>query len=468
MSSPLQIGGTRVVSQAPGGGQNNTLRRVEMNNDEKLTKRLWGYRWNILIVVWLLYIINYFDRISVLVFLPLIQKDLGLSAVQIGWLGSIFFFGYAVAQLSSGFLTDKVGPKKTMGIAIWVFTAVTFLTGFVRTFAQFIVLRLGLALGEGHHYVPAVRTIANWFPRSEKGRANGYFSTTWAIAPAVIPIIITWLSADVFGGKWRPVFFILAVPGLIGVFLLSRFMADSPREMLEKERMEKDEYDLIISSVGEDAEVEGKQYSTRIFFTDVQYYLFTVTFFVLLMIYWGMTTWISTFLVKQHGMNIKTMGIYAAMPYIVAFFSMWLGGQVADKIFQGKMKTVTIIGFLGCIPVLYFIGQVEKGSTGYLLLALALGGFFINFPWGVMQAFPSLRYPKEVVGRAMGITNAVGQFGAFISPLIAGYLVTTMEDGAYNFGNVFIFWSALALAAAVCALFLREKPIDFEKFEIKE
>ncbi|MFC1670519.1 MFS transporter [Spirochaetota bacterium] len=439
----------------------------ELNSSSKTGNRLWGYRWTILLVVWLLYVINYFDRISVLVFLPYIQKDLALSPIQVGWLGSIFFFGYAIAQISSGFLTDKIGPKKTMSIAIWIFTAITFLTGFVKNFIQFLFLRIGLALGEGHHYVPAVRTIANWFPRAEKGRANGYFATTWAIAPALIPIIVTWLSADVFDGRWRPVFFILAIPGLIGVFLLSRFMANSPKEIHKKGKMTDEEYKLITSSVGEEADVHGKVYSTKIFTTDLQYYLFTVTFFVLLMIYWGMTSWITMFLVKQHGMNIKTMGLFAAIPYVVAGFAMWLGGFCADKIFQGRMKTVTTIGLLGCIPVLYFIGHVSKGDTGLLILGLALGGFFINVPWGVMQAFPSLRYPKEVVGRAMGITNSIGQFGAFISPLIAGYLVITMPDKSYDFGNVFLFWSILAFAAAICALFLKESPIDFEKFEIE-
>jgi len=437
-----------------------------LDTAQNVTKKAWGCRWTILFVVWLLYIINYFDRISVLVFLPYIQKDLNLTPVEVGWLGSIFFFGYAVAQLSSGILADKIGPKKTMNIAIWVFTAVTFITGFVRSFWQFIILRIGLALGEGHHYVPAVRTIANWFPRHEKGRANGYFTTTWAFAPAVIPIIVTWLSADVFSGAWRPVFFVLAIPGVIGIFILYKFMADTPGEMLQKGRMTQEEYDMITSSVGVEADVHGKKYTTKIFTTDVQYYLFTLSFFILLMIYWGMTTWISTFLVKQHGMDIKTMGFFAAMPYLVAGLAMWLGGLIADKLFQGKMKVVTIIGFIGCIPVLYFIGQVPKGQTGLLLLGLALGGFFVNFPWGVMQAFPSMRYPKEVVGRAMGITNGIGQFGSFISPLICGYLVAILPDGSYDFGDVFLFWSVLAFFAAVAALFLKETPIDYSDFEV--
>ena len=109
---------------------------------------------------------------------------------------------------------------------------------------------------------------------------------------------------------------------------------------------------------------------------------------------------------------------------------------------------------------------MPKGQTGLLLLCLALGGFFVNFPWGVMQAFPSMRYPKEVVGRAMGLTNGIGQFGSFVSPLISGYLVVTLPDSSYDFGNVFIFWSVLAVFAVISTCFLKESQVDFSRYEI--
>ncbi len=432
------------------------------------TKIIWGYRHVILFIVWLLYLINYFDRISVLTCLPYIQKDLSLNAVEVGWLGSIFFFGYACAQFTSGFLADKWGPKKTMNIAIWVFTLVTFVTGYVRTFWQFIALRLGLALGEGHHYVPAVRSIANFFPAAERGRANAFLATPWAVAPAIVPLMTTWMMADWFGGQWRPVFFVLAVPGVVGIFILWKYLQDTPRESMEKGFMKKEEHDMIVESIGHDSAVTGKKYSPKIFTTDVQFYLYTISWFIMLMIYWGMTTWISTFLVRMHGLNIKTMGFYASMPFVVAFFAMYSGGWIADKVFQGRPKMVTIIGFLGCIPVLYMIGATPKGDTGPLLFWLAMGGWFINLPWGVMQAFPAMRYPKEVVGRAMGITNGAGQFGSFISPMIAGYLVIEMADKTFDFSNVFLFWSILAAIGAVCVFFLKEKTeVDHAAFEQK-
>ncbi len=102
-----------------------------------------------------------------------------------------------------------------------------------------------------------------------------------------------------------------------------------------------------------------------------------------------------------------------------------------------------------------------------LLLGLAVGGFFVNLAWGMMYAFPSWRYPKELVGRAVGVSNGVGQFGAFISPLVAGYLVVTNADKSFNFGNVFLFWSLLAIIGAISVVFLKEKTIEnIARFEV--
>ncbi len=435
---------------------------------ESVPKKVWGYRHKILLIIWLLYVINYLDRISVLTLLPYIGDDLQLTTVQIGWLGSIFFFGYALAQFSAGLLSDRIGAKKTMSIAIIVFTVITFLTGLVRNFSQFVVLRLGLALGEGHHYTPSIKTIANWFPLKEKGRASGFFATTFGISPMLTPMLVTWMAATFFEDNWRPVFFCLAVPGLIGVFVLWKYMHNTPREGLEKGAVTQAEYDMIVDSIGEDSALTGKKYSTKIITTDIKFYLYSSAWFMQLMIYWGMTTWIAYFLVTAHGFNIKTMGLLAGSPYLAAIIAQYFGGVAADRFFEGKPRILCLIAYMGCIPVLYMIGQVPQGQTLPLLILLLLGGFFINLNWSVIQAYPSYRYPKEVVGRAMGFANGIGQFGAFLSPLIAGYLVLTRDDGSSCFSNVFLFWSIISVVAAVCFYFLKETPVNAEPFEIKE
>ncbi|MDF2647002.1 MAG: sugar phosphate permease [Paenibacillus sp.] len=426
-----------------------------------VTKKVWGYRYVILVVVWLLYIINYFDRLSVLTFLPFIQKDLNLTPVEVGQLASIFFFAYALAQISSGFLADKIGPKKVMGVAIVVFTGITILTGAVRTFGQFIALRIGLGLGEGHHFAPASRVINNWFPMHERGRATSFFSTSFAVAPAIVPILMTFLSVHFFGGAWRPVFYLLAIPGLIGIFLLWFFIADTPKKMLEKNRLSPAEYSHITMELQDQYKVKKENItsnngSVTEFWKEGSFYLYSLVLFCQTAIYWGVTTWLSSFLVKQHGLNIKEMGLFSSVPYVIAIFSMLFGGWLMDKIFR-RMKIVGIIAYLGCIPVLLFMGRVEKGETGLLLIFLLLVGFFVNLNVGSIYAYVQKRYRKEVVGRATGVSNGFAQLGAFISPLIAGYLVKVGADGTQNYSYVFLFFAVLAAVAVLCILFLKEE-----------
>lgn len=426
-----------------------------------IAKKAWGYRHVILVVLWLLYIINYFDRLAVLTFLPFIQKDLNLTPVEVGQLASVFFFAYSLAQVTAGFLADKIGPKKVMSIAIIVFTTVTALTGMVKSFGQFIVLRLGLGLGEGHHFAPACRTINNWFPMAERGRSVSFFTTSWAVAPAIVPVLITTISFYFFGGEWRPIFYLLAIPGVIGMFVLWYFVTDTPKEMLDKGRLSTEEYDHITASALQEESTENaagvvENRSAVTFLRDPSFYLYTLLLFCQLAVYWGTTTWLTTFLVQQHGLNIKDMGLFASAPYLVAIVAMLLGGWLMDKVWY-RMKPVGVIAYLGSIPVLWMLGSVEKGQTGMLLLLLLLVGFFVNLNFGSVYAYVQKRYPKEVVGRATGLANGIGQLGSFISPLVAGYLVKVGTDGSQDFGNVFIFFSICSMVAAICALLLKEQ-----------
>ena len=438
-----------------------------MDTVKNVKQTIWGYRYWILAIVWLLYLINYLDRIAVLTCLPYIQADLKLTPHEVGWLGSIFFLGYAIAQFIAGYLADHYGSKKTMSIAILVFTFFTFITGFVRSFGMFIAVRFGLALGEGQHYIPALKTIANWFPNKEKGRATSLFSTTWLLAPAICPLIISFMLAVFFAGNWRPVFFVLALPGLVGVFILWKYVSDTPKGMYDKGYVSNEEFDYIKKAHGDSETYDTTSYKLSIFLKDYQFYCIVIQWFFQQMIFWGMTSWITMFLVRQHSFNIKTMGIYASIPYIVAVAASLIGGYLLDKVFHQRIRPICIFAYLGCIPILYSLGQVETGNTGTLLVLLVLSGAFVNMQWSCLQSYPIMRYPRQVVGRVMGIVNGCAYFGAFLSPLLAGYIVKVLPSGQYDFSNVFIFWSILAVIAGIATLFLGGKPIDPKPYEIR-
>lgn len=424
-----------------------------MEQIKSVGKKAWGYRYVILVAVWLLYVINYFDRTSVLIFLPMIRDDLGLTPAQAGFGASIFFFAYAFAQISGGWLADRIGAKKVMGIAIIVFSAVTFFTGLVRSYAQFIWIRLFLGLGEGHHFAPAHKAISDWFPKKEKGTATAFFSTAWAFGPAIIPMIITSLAAAF--GSWRPVFYVLAVPGVLGMFILWYFVSNKPEEMLRKGRMTQEEYDYIKSGLVSDEAVEGKKGGMSIVVRDKNFWIYSLVLFCNLAIYWGSTTWISSFLYDQHHFSLKAMGALVSLPYVVAIIAMLLGGRLTDKVFKNRTKPVLLISYIISIPVLFYIGMVPTGNVPIIITMLILLGFFVNLSFGAVYAYPQIRYPKDIVGSAVGLSNGFGQLGSFAAPLVAGFLVVKTASG-YSYTGAFIFFAVLAVLASIGTLFLKE------------
>jgi sugar phosphate permease len=431
------------------------------NSGALLNQPKTNYRWTILFVLWLLYLINYFDRTAVLTFLPVISEDLHMNHAQTGVAASVFFFAYAIAQVLAGWLADKIGPKKVMSIAIVVFTFVTFVTGLAQSFTQFVLIRFGLGIGEGHHFAPANRSIADWFPRHEKGRATSFFSTTWAVGPAIIPITVTWLAVAM--GGWRPVFYVLAVPGLIGILVLVKLMIDSPRKAVELGKIDQSEADYIAEGIPQETVVKFETKKALSFlFRDKTFIAYCIMLFCALAIYWGSTSWISSFLMEQHGFSLKSMGALVSLPYAIAFISMMCGGVAMDKWFKSKAKPILMASFLPAIPILFYLGAVPKGHISTLVVMLMLNGFFVNLFWGVIYAYPQVRYPKEIVGTAIGVSNGFGQLGSFMAPLVAGFLVV-VKGSVTSYTNVFIFFAALALIAAIFAFMLDEKPIDSAK-----
>ncbi|QCJ41227.1 MFS transporter [Bacillus sp. S3] len=417
-------------------------------------------RYLVLVLLWFLYTVNYLDRLIITTFLPFMSEDLKLTPVQSGQLVSAFFFVYALCQIPYGYLVDKFGPKKIMGISIVIFSAVTAMTGSVKNFTHFMILRFGLAIGEAGFYPGAAQTIKRWFPSKEQGMAMSSFSTGKTVASAIGPVILTTLSVLLFGGAWRPVFYLLAIPGILGVVILWVFLQNSPEEIKSnKKDLKKVKTELSKVHTVEGLNDKSKKVNSSIFLKDSYFYLYSIIQFCQLAVYWGCTTWLTSFLVKQHGMDIGKMGIIASLPYIVSIFSMMLGGWLMDKVFH-RMKPIALIAYLSLVPLLLIIGRVDKGNISLLLPLLLLIGFFISFNIGASLASLQNRYPKEVLGKAIGISNTAGQFGSFISPIIAGYLVIVNASGSQNFNQVFTFLACIAGAGALCAFFMKEQPLE--------
>ena len=397
-----------------------------------------------------------------LTFLPLIRDDLGITVAQAGLGASIFFLVYAFGQISGGMLADKIGPKKVMGIAIVVFSCVTFVTGIIQSFTQFILARIFLAVGESHHFSPAQRTIADWFPKSEKGFATSFFATAWSIGPAIIPVIATSLAMAL--GGWRPVFYVLAIPGVIGIFILVRYVYNSPDDALIKGKLTQSEYDYIKAGLI-DVEKGSEKIGFSVVARDKYFWIYAGSLFCCQSTYWGCTTWLSSFLLDQHHFSLSQMGALVSLPYVVAIIAMIVGGRLVDKVFKSRVKPVMLISFIASIPILVYTGMAPSDNR-IIVVILILLGFFVNLVWGAIYSYPQVRYPKDCVGSAVGVSNCIGYIGSFLSPLVAGYLVVKTADG-YNYSGAFIMFGVVSVAGAIFTALLNERKYDYKKVSVK-
>src|SRR6185437_11817405 len=163
--------------------------------------------------------VNYIDRATLAVANPLIREELGLSIADMGYLLSAFLWAYAFAQLPTGAMVDKLGPRilLTLGLSLWSFAQL--LGGLVQNFGQFFGARVLLGIGEAPQFPTGARVVRDWFNQRDRGLATGIFNCASSLGTAIAVPLLTFLMLS-FG--WRVMFAIMGVAGLLvaGVWFL--------------------------------------------------------------------------------------------------------------------------------------------------------------------------------------------------------------------------------------------------------
>ncbi len=156
--------------------------------------------------------VNYIDRATLAVANPLIREELGLSLADMGYLLSAFLWAYAFAQLPTGAMVDKLGPRLllTMGLSLW--SLAQLLGGLVQNFGQFFAARLLLGVGEAPQFPTGARVARDWFNPRDRGLATGIFNCASTLGTAIAVPLLTFLMLS-FG--WRWMFVIMGVAGLL-------------------------------------------------------------------------------------------------------------------------------------------------------------------------------------------------------------------------------------------------------------
>src|SRR6201981_2159330 len=157
-------------------------------------------------------VVNYIDRATLAVANPLIREDLGLSIADMGYLLSAFLWAYAFAQLPTGAMVDRLGPRILLTMGVTVLSLAQLLGGLVRNFGEFFGARVLLGLGEAPQFPTGARVVRDWFNQRDRGLATGIFNCASSLGTAIAVPLLTYLMLS-FG--WRGMFVIMGVAGLL-------------------------------------------------------------------------------------------------------------------------------------------------------------------------------------------------------------------------------------------------------------
>ena len=157
-------------------------------------------------------IVNFLDRSSLSVAGEAIRADLGLSATEFGVLLSAFSLSYGFAQLPSGILLDRLGPRIVLGAGLIFWSAMQALTGMVNSFSHFILLRIGLGIGEAPFMPAGVKSINDWYAQRERGTAVGIFNSSTVLGQAIAPPALVIMQ---LAWGWRTMFVVIGLAGIL-------------------------------------------------------------------------------------------------------------------------------------------------------------------------------------------------------------------------------------------------------------
>lgn len=389
--------------------------------------------------------ITYMDRVNISSAVPLIQKELGFSMVEMGWILSSFRWGYALFQIPGGWLGDRIGPRRALTLIVTWWSVFTSATALAWSGASMAVFRFLFGVGEAGAFPIATRSLSRWILPAERGFAQGITHAGSRLGAAVTPAIVV-LLMRAYG--WRVPFFLFGAVGILWAAVWAWYYRDLPREHNAVNTAERV---LIENSIGFPQTATTRSVPWRRVLESPELWTLSAAYACYgycLAVY---LDWFPKYLNARRSFDLTQMGFYASLPLLAGVVGDLAGGWLSDRWAKrsGDLKTarrsVAVAGFLlaaGAILPATFTPSAT-GSVWYTCLAV----FGLETTVGVSWAIP-LDIGGDYAGSVSSVMNTCGNIGGAISPALLPYLVR------WRGWNVpFVVASALCVLAA--ALFGR-------------
>jgi len=404
--------------------------------------------WFTVFLLFLVYGINYLDRVALSIVAPIVQTDLGIDAAQMGLVFSTFFIGYALFNFIGGLASDRLGPKLVYVLSVGLWSVFCGMTALTVGFVSLLIVRLLFGMAEGPLCSAANKMVNNWLPRDGAATAMGLLSAGSPLGGAIAGPIVGLLAAQ-FG--WRPAFWIVCAIGLAWVVVWMMSTSDRPATPAG-EASDARAATRAASPAHAPAAAAATPVHTlshyvrqpRIIATAAAFFSYNYVLFFFL-------SWFPSYLVRAHHLNIKEMSVATVVPWLVGTVGLACGGAISDALYRltGNLllsrRIVLVTCLLGAGACVAVAGAVQSTQGAVALMSVSLFFLYVTgaIYWAIVQ---DVVHPARV-GGVSGFLHCMGSLSGVIGPAVTGFIV----ERSGSFASAFVLAGAIALAGAVLA-----------------
>lgn len=419
--------------------------------DDVTTETPTKKRVSVVIILLITVLVAYLDRVNVSVLIadPAFLEAMGISGkpFEMGLLTSLFVVAYGFSNFVLTPLGDRMGARKTMILALVLWAISSVIGGLAQTFVIMLASRVLLGLGEGLHFPMQGKFVKNWFPPQERGRANA----TWVVGIMAGPAMaMPFFTSIIHNFGWRDSFFVLALIGMVPIFLLWKYTTDKPAD---HRGVNQAELKYIEEALAKEAEEEKQKahyekpklsVTLKMLATNYKFILITLYYSCLGSILWGAMAWLPSYLKMARGFSWSSMGIWASMPYVFGIVCIIASGYFADKF--NRRAILCAISMLCAAIGIYLGAQATDNVHAAMFLTFGVGaiGFGISPAWTIQQRI----IPAHSVGTAGGVMNGITNIYSAFIPALIGWLIAF--TGTYTAGLMVLV--ANGIFATLCAI----------------
>jgi ACS family hexuronate transporter-like MFS transporter len=398
--------------------------------------RLGRVRWTICAMLFAATSINYMDRQVIAILKPTLEHSIGMSEIDYGYIVDAFQVAYAVGLIAAGRFVDRVGTRiGYMAImAVWSLSAMAH--SLANSVLEFGVARFCLGLGESGNFPAAIKTVAEWFPQSERSLATGIFNSGTNVGAVLAALIVPWVTVH-YG--WHAAFLVTGVFSAIWILLwYSKYRKPAEHPTLTGAEL-RHIYKEAAEQMGPSAPW-GRLLGFR------QTWGFAIAKFLTDPIWWFYLFWLPDFFSRRFHLNLSHLGLPLIVVYNAATVGSIFGGWLPALFQRSGLSAVSarltsmLLCAIAVVPI-FLAAYVHSEWTAIGLLSLAAAahqGWSANLFTTVSDMFP-----RSAVGSVTGIGGMAGAAGGAMLATSAGYIL----QFTHSYASLFTIASSAYLVA---------------------